>query len=249
MCFVFTAECYELVLHNACRAFSWSHDCENRSLVLIGDSNPHELNSTQNPHKLDWREKVKDCVACGIKVYGIHCLGNLESQQFYKDVAKLSKGVYLNLDKLASFAGMMVAICHRERDLTDKDRKKQRQKMLEGNPNYKKEKKEYRVTCESIEDNTVEKLKELLRSNNQKVSGTKRELIERIADCKLYGCMPKCSECNTAILRVIYENNKKYGHSGVGRYYCPGYYDDEAQFQQCLWTGDESQVKRPEWKD
>ena len=104
-----------MALHNACRAFNWSPKCENYSFVLIGDheSNPHQVDSSQNLYKLDWREKVKDCVTCGIKIYGIHYLGKLDSQAFYQDVAKLSKDVYLNFDKLASYAGMMVAICYR----------------------------------------------------------------------------------------------------------------------------------------
>ena len=238
------------MLHNACRAFNWNPKCENRSLVLIGDAHAHDINAGRNnPHKLDWKEKVKDCAACGIKIYGIHCMGALSSKPFFEHISKESSGVYLGLDKLQSFAGMMVAICHRERDLTDNARKEQRKKMIESHPNYKKEKHEYREACESLEELTVDALKGKLRKNSQKVSGTKRELIERIADCKLYGCMPKCSECGTGTLRVIYENNKKYGHTGHGRYYCPGFVDDDGVFQTCLWTGDETKIKREKWQE
>ena len=42
----------------------------------------------------------------------------------------------------------------------------------------------------------------MLRYNNQKISGNKNDVIARITDCKMYGCLPKCSECGTALLRV-----------------------------------------------
>ena len=102
-------ECYELVLHNAARAFNWSKDCRFRSVVLIGDENPHTL-ETNNPHGIDWREKAKDCKACGIKVYGIHCRGVTHSKAFYEEIAKITDGMYFPLAKLQSFAGLMVAI-------------------------------------------------------------------------------------------------------------------------------------------
>ena len=65
-------ECYELVLHNVCREISWSEKCKYRSLVLIGDANPHEFGDDNNPHKIDWKEKLQDCKACGIKIYSVH---------------------------------------------------------------------------------------------------------------------------------------------------------------------------------
>ncbi len=91
-------------------------------------------------------------------------------------------------------------------------------------------------------------LKERLRGNDQKVSGTKHELIQRIGDCLVYGAMPRCPECKAAKLRVLYSNNKPYGHGGKGRYYCPGYYDDE-DYKACGWTGDETQIERTKWKE
>ena len=142
---------------------------------------------------------------------------------------------------------METLICHRERDQITRKAVK--------TADYRKEKNDYNNACKSQESFTVAQMKERLRANSQKVSGTKAELIRRIADwcvihlfvfrvflcfafkqllCSvfvcvlclhsiLYGCMPRCTSCGTARLRVIYANNKAYGHSGNGRFFCPGF--------------------------
>jgi len=112
----------------------------------------------------------------------------------------------------------------------------------------KQKKKKYKEKCESLDSIRVEELKEKLRKNSQKLSGTKQELIERVADCINYGCMPKCTECGGGRLRVIYANGKNYGHNGKGRYYCPGYHDGD-EYKMCLWTGDETQIQRTPWEN
>ncbi|ETO28127.1 hypothetical protein RFI_09007, partial [Reticulomyxa filosa] len=231
-------ECYELVLHNVSREFSWSETCQARSFVLIGDEVPHATNSN-NPYNLDWREKIKDCAACGIKIYSVQCRDQASSKNFYKTCATETEGVYLTLDNLDSFPGMMVAICHREKDLT---------KEKPRGEEFKKEKDEFKKRCEELEPLSMTDLKDLLRGNGQKVSGTKIELIKRIVDCQMYGCMPVCPQCNTGRLRAIYFTNKAYGHGGKGRFYCPGYYEDAA-YHGCTWTGDQSQITRPPWQD
>merc|ERR1712130_781928 len=141
-------------------------------------------------------------------------------------------GLYLSLDKIQSFAGMMVALCHREKDLIAYDESKESE-------HYQEEKSKFETLCTSLESFSVLGLKEMLRFNAQKVSGTKTELIHRIADCQIYGCMPRCIECGGGHLRVIYINGKKYGHGGNGRYFCPGYYDGD-EYIACLWSGDQS---------
>ena len=49
-------------------------------------------------------------------------------------------------------------------------------------------------------------------------TGTKADLVERIADCQVLGAIPKCSHCGGGQPRF---NNK------TGQYYCPGYMEDE----------------------
>ena len=145
----------------------------------------------------------------------------------------------MELNKINSFAGMMVALCHREKDLIKYDENAESEL-------YKKEKEEYDKMCDDLQEFSVLGLKEMLRKNAQKVSGTKYELINRIADCKMYGCMPRCTSCGGGHLRVIYKNGKKYGHKGDGRFYCPGYYDGD-EYVACLWSGDQAKVTREKW--
>lgn len=70
---------------------------------------------------------------------------------------------------------------------------------------------------------TVNHLKLILKKNNQKVSGNKKEIVERISDGRLFGAIPNCPECFTGKLRF---NNK------TGVYSCPGYMDD-TKFHHC----------------
>merc|ERR1712154_660347 len=107
-------------------------------------------------------------------------------------------------------------------------------------------KKQHDELSKKLEEFSVLGLKEMLRHNGQKVSGTKYELISRIVDCQIYGNMPRCTECGGGYLRVIYINGKKYGHNGNGRYFCPGYYDGD-EYVACLWSGDQTKVKREKW--
>ena len=88
-------------------------------------------------------------------------------------------------------------------------------------------------------------LKEMLRRNDMKVSGTKSELMDRIADCKMYGVQPRCPECGTGRLRVTYST--QWGHKGQGAWKCPGYFDDDT-FVRCGFKSDET-LERPDWTD
>jgi len=90
----------------------------------------------------------------------------------------------------------------------------------------------------------MNELKEMLQTNGQKVSGTKKDLIERVADGKVYGALPRCPQCGGAVLKVKYKN--KYGHSGQGEWSCPGYYDDKT-FKHCKYSS-ENETREP-WKD
>jgi hypothetical protein len=90
----------------------------------------------------------------------------------------------------------------------------------------------------------VAMLKKFLSLNNQKISGSKTELSERVADGMVNGTLPRCPKCSGAILRL--EN---------GTYKCPGYFDD-VHFKRCSykWTPGSSEIpeegiaQRGEWK-
>jgi predicted RNA-binding Zn-ribbon protein involved in translation (DUF1610 family) len=59
--------------------------------------------------------------------------------------------------------------------------------------------------------------------NNQPKTGNKTELIERCADGKLLGSIPRCPECGGGRLRF---------DKVTGDYKCPGYMEDVA-FRSC----------------
>jgi len=94
-------------------------------------------------------------------------------------------------------------------------------------------------------NNTVKVLKQMLLHNNQKRSGNKMELVTRIADCKMYGCLPQCEDCGGGRMFVIYDF--PFGHGGQGRWRCNGYYDDE-DFVPCGISTREKQ-ERKKWKE
>ena len=100
-------ECYELVLHNITRDFSWDASCKYRSLVLIGDANPHPVDSKNNPFKIDWEKEADCCKENGIKIYGVHCLGTLYAEAFYRTITQKTGGKQKNF----CFIKMQNAIC------------------------------------------------------------------------------------------------------------------------------------------
>jgi len=67
-------------------------------------------------------------------------------------------------------------------------------------------------------------LKEVARLNDMTVTGTKGDLIARIADAMLNGALPRCPSCSGGRLKP----------SGFG-FKCPGFYDDD-RFVYCHYT-------------
>jgi len=89
-----------------------------------------------------------------------------------------------------------------------------------------------------------DKLKAMLELNGQKKSGNKEELVERCVDGRLFGALPRCPDCGGGVLRVAYA--QKYGHSGQGRFTCPGHYEDEGWITCGFKSMD---AERPPWKE
>jgi len=107
----------------------------------------------------------------------------------------------------------------------------------------KQKKKQYDDLYDKASSLTTNELKEQLRLNSQKVSGTKSEILERVIDGQLYGALPRCTDCGGGILRVKYP--KKFGHKGQGKFHCPGYFDD-VDFVACKFTA--NTINREPWK-
>lgn len=108
-------ECYELVLRDV-QKLAWSPLCTNRSLVLIGDSNPHPLNEN-NPHGIDWKVEAQSLRDRDIRVYAVHALGYDHSRDFYKALARITNGTYLQLSQFSSVVHFLCSICYRQNDL------------------------------------------------------------------------------------------------------------------------------------
>lgn len=91
---------------------------------------------------------------------------------------------------------------------------------------------------------SVAELKGLCELNGQRKAGAKAELVERCADGKLYGALPRCTACGGGQLRVRYA--AKFGHGGQGTFSCPGFYDDDA-FQRCAFSA--TSAERAAWRE
>ena len=91
----------------------------------------------------------------------------------------------------------------------------------------------------SLQAKSNAELKEMLKKNDQTCSGTKDELIEKIADGKVLGKIPRCSHCFGGRLRFDYK---------TGIYNCPGYRDD-TDFHNCQKKFQLGEVKRDAWVD
>mmetsp|Transcript_10259 Transcript_10259/g.14072 ORF Transcript_10259/g.14072 Transcript_10259/m.14072 type:complete len:238 (-) Transcript_10259:332-1045(-) len=87
---------------------------------------------------------------------------------------------------------------------------------------------------DELEGYNVDELKERLRDNDQVSTGTKGELQERIAECIVDGCFPRCPKCG---LGKVKKDAKGY--------FCPGGYDDD-KYKRCSWKS--KNVDRPQWK-
>lgn len=87
-----------------------------------------------------------------------------------------------------------------------------------------------------MEEYSVEQMKNLLRLNNLTITGTKSALAARIAEAKVLGCIPKCSECGGG--RATWDDH--------GYWVCNGYMDDDT-WQDCSFVSKE--VIRVPWKD
>jgi hypothetical protein len=60
----------------------------------------------------------------------------------------------------------------------------------------------------ALASESVDSLKAMLRTNDQKVTGTKSELIERIAEGQVLGRIPRCPSCNGGESLRMAKNSK-----------------------------------------
>ena len=98
---------------------------------------------------------------------------------------------------------------------------------------------EFKSLLDTLQTLSTEELKQICRKNDQKITGTKSELIERVADGRVLGRIPKCAECGGGRLRF---------NAKTGVYTCPGYMEDD-QFVRCSKSFQAKEVQRTTWSE
>jgi hypothetical protein len=118
-------EAYEYVLHKA-QNLNW--DGDTKILVLIGDATPHEKNDKNNIYNLDWKIESQKLASMDINIYGVRCLNNSQSVNFYKTISKISNGYYLEMSELTSIGDLIMTVCYKQVD--DEEVKKYEREMV-----------------------------------------------------------------------------------------------------------------------
>ena len=108
-----SAECYELVLHEAKTKYNWSLNSK-KIFVLIGDDIAHEVSYPQNKLRLDWKQEAKNLADININIYTIQCLSRSYATSFYSKVAEYGKGLHLKLDQFADISNLINAIIYKQ---------------------------------------------------------------------------------------------------------------------------------------
>ncbi|CAD8152559.1 unnamed protein product [Paramecium pentaurelia] len=103
----------------------------------------------------------------------------------------------------------------------------------------KAQKEEFRKIQKELEKKSAGQLKQMLKANDQKQTGNKGELIERIADCMIKGCLEKCPNFSGG--RPKFNPIQKI-------FKCPGYMDD-TEFRFCNKVFGPKDLKRIPWID
>ncbi|CAL1545049.1 unnamed protein product [Lymnaea stagnalis] len=105
-------ECYELVLKKA-QQLDWSEDAA-KALVVIGDQHPHPPSYTDQ--SICWQDELDILCGMGVKVYGVQAGADSMSANFYKELAEVSQGCYLELKHIDVITDMFLAVCYNETD-------------------------------------------------------------------------------------------------------------------------------------
>jgi hypothetical protein len=87
-----------------------------------------------------------------------------------------------------------------------------------GTPLTSAQKSAIKSAAEKMDALSVEALKAMLRANDGLLSGGKSDLVQRCAEGKVLGALPRCPLCSAGKLKF---------DSKSGIYNCPGYMDDD----------------------
>ena len=107
-------ECYKWILHQT-RQLSWTPGIQ-RSLIMIGDGIPHEVDYSRNKDNIDWRKEADGLLnEHGVRVYAVQCQAEKGSAGFRKELSDCTHCQYLKLDQFDTIIDILMAICYRER--------------------------------------------------------------------------------------------------------------------------------------
>lgn len=98
------------------------------------------------------------------------------------------------------------------------------------------EKKSIQKAIEELSEKNLEALKQMMRDNDQKVGGTKPELVQRAAEGKVLGAIPRCPLCS---------GGKPTFDIKTGLYTCKGFMDDD-EWAPCSYSS--GSLARIPWK-
>lgn len=99
--------------------------------------------------------------------------------------------------------------------------------------------KQYKKLLVELNGWTNVKLKEVLKKNEQSMSGNKDQLVQKVADGKVMGKIPRCPKCFGGRPRYDYIK---------GTYHCHGYRDDE-DMVECDKELTKEELPRETWTD
>ena len=88
--------------------------CPFQCIVMIGDATPHAPHSSDNQSGIDWRTEAALLKEANIKCYAVKCLAWPESTSFYRQLANLTGGFYLELAQFNAITDFMIAISMNE---------------------------------------------------------------------------------------------------------------------------------------
>ena len=98
---------------------------------------------------------------------------------------------------------------------------------------------DYKQYLIDLDDKKLPDLKDMCRKNLMKVTGTKKELIDRISDAKILGVIPKCPACGGGRPKLDLKTKT---------YHCSGYLED-VKFINCHKSFTYDDIKRVPWQD
>lgn len=103
---------YQEALYQA-RTASWKSGTS-KSIIMIGDDIPHEPSYHLNVRKIDWRNEAKLLSESGIKIYSVQALGRRHATTFWKTLAEITGGYYLELNQFSDIGNMILAVGYQQ---------------------------------------------------------------------------------------------------------------------------------------